>query len=137
MGGFNPMRWDCSKDGCFNTKRRPKIELFAQCFPGLINFGDVDGLVELNGFFCLLEWKGNGGVIRTGQRISYTAFTEAFGNIVFVVEGDAQMMTVKRYCTFWGGKATEFRDATFEEVCQRMKAWVSWAQSDKVQVAAE
>ena len=64
--GFNPMRWDCDTDGCFNVKRRPKIEMFADCFPRRINFGDVDGLVEIGGRFCLLEWKGQGGALRRG-----------------------------------------------------------------------
>ena len=50
-GGYNPMRWDCEKSGCFNVKCRPKIEVFAECFPGRINFGDMDGRVELGGYF--------------------------------------------------------------------------------------
>ena len=32
--GYNPLRWDCERQGCFNLKRRPKIEVFADCFPG-------------------------------------------------------------------------------------------------------
>jgi len=51
------MRWDCEKQGCFNLKKRPKIELFADCFPGAISFGDVDGRVEYKGRFLELEWK--------------------------------------------------------------------------------
>lgn len=47
--GYNPLRWDCERRGCFNLKRRPKIEVFAECFPGRINFGDVDGIVEIGG----------------------------------------------------------------------------------------
>ena len=35
--GYNPMRWDCERDGCFNVLRRPKIEVFADCFPRRIN----------------------------------------------------------------------------------------------------
>ena len=35
--GYNPLRWDCERQGCFNLKRRPKIEVFADCFPGRIS----------------------------------------------------------------------------------------------------
>ena len=42
--GFNPLRWDCATRGCFNQKCRPKIELFAGCFPDRMSFGDVDAM---------------------------------------------------------------------------------------------
>jgi hypothetical protein len=47
--GYNPLRLDCAAQGCFNLKRRSNIELFADCFPGRISFGDVDGIVEIGG----------------------------------------------------------------------------------------
>ena len=30
--GYNPLRWDCEKSGCFNIKCRPKLEQFAGVF---------------------------------------------------------------------------------------------------------
>jgi hypothetical protein len=53
--GYNPMRWNCEKDGCFNVKCRPKIEQFADCFPGRIAVSDIDGIVEINGRLGLLS----------------------------------------------------------------------------------
>lgn len=58
-GGYNPLCGDCARHGCFSLKRRPKIELFADCFPGRISFGAVDGIVEIGGnddrgFFILV-----------------------------------------------------------------------------------
>ena len=55
--GYNPLRWDCGKSGCFNKILRPRIEEFAGCFPGRISLSDIDGIVEVGGFFLLLEWK--------------------------------------------------------------------------------
>lgn len=130
--GFNPMRWHCELDGCFNIKRRPKIEVFADCFPRRINFGDVDGLVEIGGVFCLLEWKGEGGSIKHGQRLSYTAFTALPGNIVFIIDGDAETMLVKRYCIFWAGRQHAWIDAALDDVKTRMRGWVSHAEARKV-----
>lgn len=129
--GFNPLRWQCERDGCFNIKRRPKIEVFADCFPRRINFGDVDGLVELSGFFCLLEWKGSGGQIKTGQRMSFVTLTKIVGNIVFVVEGDAGTMDVKRYCIFWRGKQQKWVCASLTDVQVRIKKWASWIEEGK------
>ncbi len=126
--GFNPMRWDCDRDGCFNKKRRPKIEVFADCFPRRINFGDVDGLVELCGAFCLLEWKGAGGSVGRGQELSYIAFTRSPGNIVFVVEGDAETMIVRRYCIFWKGKKQGWITASLEDVKIRIRGWGEYVQ---------
>jgi hypothetical protein len=47
--GYNQMIWDCVYRGCFNRRRRSKIGMFADCFPGKISLGDVDGLVEMKG----------------------------------------------------------------------------------------
>lgn len=130
--GFNPMTWDCNKGGvglnCFNVKRRPKIEVFSDCFPRRINFGDVDGLVELNGYFCLLEWKGEGGSVRTGQRISYEAFTRHNGNVVFVVNGNPETMVVQSYQMFWQGKESNTHSSTMDQLKSRIKKWVEYVE---------
>lgn len=132
VDGFNPMRWRCDKDGCFNEKRRPKIEAFADCFPRRINFGDVDGMVELEGRFCLLEWKGDGGAVRTGQRILYQRFTVSWpGNIVFVINGDAETMAVRSYSLFWRGKGTPEVSASLDDVKERIRRWASWVQCER------
>lgn len=120
------MRWDCNADGCFNEKRRPKIEVFAECFPRRINFGDVDGLVELNGYFCMLEWKGDGGSVKVGQRITYEKFTQTLGNVVFVVSGDAETMDVVNYRLFWLGKGGVPVPCDLSELKARLTKWVEW-----------
>ena len=130
MAGENPMRWNCERDGCFNLKRRPKIEVFAECFPRRINFGDIDGMVELSGAFCLLEWKGDGGALRTGQRLSYIQFTRSHGNIVFVVHGNAETMAVDGYYIFWQGQQEPFVAATLTDVKERIRKWAHWIETE-------
>ena len=132
-GGFNPMRWDCEKNGCFNKKCRPKIEVFSSCFPGKINFGDVDGLVELKGKFCLLEWKGNGGNLSMGQKITYKNFTLIPGNVVFVVNGNAESMVVKNYCIFWNGKQHDWISADIDVLKSRITAWAKNVDPERCQ----
>lgn len=130
--GFNPMRWDCDKNGCFNLKRRPKIELFADCFPRRINFGDVDGLVELNGSFCLLEWKGAGGSVKRGQELTFRQFTKSPHNVVFIVDGDAETMNISRYQLFWHGVPEKWEDGNLDVVKERIQKWVAFVEGQKV-----
>jgi hypothetical protein len=73
MGKPNPLRWVCDTDGCFNIKCRVKIQLFADFFPRNIAMGDVDGIVELEGNFLMLEWRDADykPFIPEGQAIMY------------------------------------------------------------------
>ena len=127
--GFNPLRWRCTKDGCFNILRRPKIEVFADCFPRRINFGDIDGVVELNGRFCLLEWKGDGGSIGIGQRRFFIRLTATNGNVVFVAHGDAEKMTITGYSLFWQGKQRSFVKSDLGGLKTRIRKWAMLAEA--------
>jgi hypothetical protein len=128
MNGYNPMRWDCEKRGCFNLKRRPKIEVFSDCFPGAISFGDVDGIVEINGRGLMLEWKTDTNKPTTGQRIMYERLTKtALLSVLFVV-GDAETMVITHMGKFTKGKQSELRAANLEDVKASIKRWVTWAQ---------
>ncbi len=134
--GVNYMRWDCKASGCFNVLLRPKLHVFAKCFPGRINFGDVDGWVELNGFFCVLEWKGSGGSLGRGQEITFERFTRQAGNIVFVVEGNAEHMTVARYFCYWDGRPTSWREADLERLQDAITSWAMQARTGRFDAEA-
>jgi hypothetical protein len=126
--GYNPLRWDCEKQGCFNRLKRPKIEAFAECFPGRINFGDVDGVVEINGHFLYLEWKAEEVPLKTGQRILIERRTLDGLSTYLIVAGDAESMKVERYAVAWNGKIGAWEDATLDDVKARIKSWVRMAQ---------
>jgi hypothetical protein len=130
--GYNPLRHDCKNgENCFNRKYRPKIELFAECFaPTRCNFGDVDGLIERNGLLLLLEWKSPASAgLSTGQVITYRAFSRIAGNAVIVVVGDAETMTVEKYCVFWKGKQRQWVPVTLEGLRAVFRRWWNWANS--------
>lgn len=140
--GHNPMRWDCVKSGCFNIERRPKIEMFCEALPGKISFGDVDGMVEINGFILMLEWKGSGGSLRMGQEIAYKNITRMvkpgsleMKNAVFVINGDAKTMELFDIQVFAKGKKhnVEKLNGDIEEkitaVCAKITCWVDWVRS--------
>jgi len=126
--GYNPMRWDCEKRGCFNLKQRPKIEEFAACFPGNINFGDLDGIVEINSMGLILEWKGAPMDLPMGQRIMYDRLTVGQRMTTICVAGDPETMDVTHYAIIFDGKQGDWTPATMDEVKRRMCAWTRWAQ---------
>jgi hypothetical protein len=130
--GSNPMRWNCSENGCFNKKCRPKIEQFAECFPGRINFGDVDGLVEIGGRFLMLEWKSYEGDIPTGQRISFEHLVATGRFTILIVAGDAETMEVKAMALLQrNSPKVRWKPATLEDVQDVLRAWASIASVTK------
>lgn len=138
MGGYNPIRWPCAKWGCFNVKCRPKIEIFSECFPGSINFGDVDGLVERKGYLCFLEWKGAGGSLKDGQRILFENITRKKGDVAFVVDGDPETMEVWGFSIYWDGIVYQSIDG---EGMERLKLyltnWVKWVDGSRLPLHPE
>lgn len=124
--GANPMRWDCQRQGCFNVHKRPKIELFADCLPGRIAFGDVDGIVEINGNLLLLEWKDHQS-LNLGQKILFERLTLLCPATVFIVEGDAETMTVTNIRPVWRGDILPIEPADLAELKRRIRAWAEYA----------
>lgn len=125
--GFNPIRWDCRESGCFNFKLRPKIEQFSDCFPRRINFGDVDGIVELGGAFCMLEWKSNGAELKTAQRLLFERLTSASPrSVAFVVSGSAKDMTVDKFQMMFNGTVKHFDPAGLDDLKHQIRRWAEW-----------
>ena len=50
------MRWQCTEKGCYLQRRSDPV-MFDGCFPAGVSMGDVDGIVELNGRFLIVEFK--------------------------------------------------------------------------------
>lgn len=126
--GYNPMRWNCDSDGCFNVVKRPKIEVFKDCFPGRISFGDIDGIVEKGGMALLLEWKPAPVALNAGQRIMYENLSKNGKVTALVLAGDAQTMQVTHRAFFWSGKKSEWSPATLDDAKEFCRRWAVWAQ---------
>ena len=127
--GCNPMRWDCATQGCFNLKKRPKIERFADCLPGRIAFSDIDAIAEINGNLLLLEWKDHQN-INTGQRVLFERLTQICPATVLIVEGDAEHMTVNTVRTVWQGTIMPVEVANLDDLRARIREWSQWAMSN-------
>lgn len=125
--GYNPLRWNCSAEGCYNIKQRPKIEIFSDCFPGNINFGDLDAsLVEINQRALLLEWKGS-LAIPLGQELTYKNLSRTNLFIAIVVVGDAETMAVTHYRLYIAGSTEGWVEADLSKVKAVLKRWADKA----------
>lgn len=84
----------------------------------------------------MLEWKGDRGRVRMGQDITYRAFTRRLGNIVFVVEGNAETMRINRYCIYWLGKAHDWVAADFGALKTRVRGWSAYARRQQIRAVS-
>lgn len=128
--GHNPMRWNCATRGCFNVKRRPKIEVFSDLFPGRINFGDVDGIVEINGRGLMLEWKSDRDDLPKGQQIMYERLTRHGVLTVIFVTGDAETMHVQSVGAYFMGKLHSPCPGDLEMVREWIKQWLIFVKAN-------
>lgn len=124
--GYNPMQWNCEKQGCFNKKKRPKIELFAECLPDKIAFGDVDGLVEIKGNLLFLEFKAHANVPR-GQRILYERITRLAPATVLIVQADAETMEVSGVSYVFKGIIESQVKMDLQGLKSTIREWAEWA----------
>lgn len=133
--GYNPLRWNCEKSGCYNETLRPRIEEFAECFPRRIGMSDVDGIVEIGGRFLLLEWKAPGGHVTTGQRIMFERMTaestDPLKFTVIVVCGHPRTLEVESVQVFSHGRAGPVEPVELDGLKARISAWAARAENAK------
>jgi hypothetical protein len=136
--GYNPIRYNCEKQGCFNKHCRPKIEVFAGCFPGRINFGDIDACVELNEWFLFLEWKRQRHDFGGAQRKVFQRLTKANSQIsAVVVCGDPLTMQIDEISVIKNGEQSGWTDCSLQKLQASFDRWAHrvapdrWAASDR------
>ena len=124
---MNVMRWDC-KGGtnCFNLKKRVKLGVFDNCFPGKIGMGDVDGIVEINGRALVLEWKADQIPLPRGQAIMWHRLTKSGIFTVLCIAGDAETMAVDaiQWCCY-GKWDSDWKKSSLSDVQDWMRRWVT------------
>jgi len=125
------LRWDCTQRGCFNKLKRPKIEVFDDCLPGKIEFGDVDAIVEIKGRALVIEWKP-AEMIGRGQEIMWHRLTRDKVLTAFVIVGDAETMEANARGRFFGGQWGGWKPSSLDEVKGAIRAWVSWAEQNRL-----
>lgn len=120
LKSFTGGLWDWGiLDGCFgNTKIAPT---------------DLDGLVERNGRFLVLEAKGSGKAIGYGQQKTFDAMQKTGVFTVIVVWGKPNMPEKLKVFT---SKATlEYEPADLNKLRAVVRQWFAWANRERHRVA--
>lgn len=89
------LRHQCDRDGCY-ADGLPNWGMLEGCFgAGRIRPSDIDGVVDRNGRFLILESKRVGAQVKEGQHILFQSLAETGLFTVIVFFGDAAACTVK------------------------------------------
>ena len=76
---------DCKTRGCYVEKHMPDWAILNECFPRGIKIGDVDGMVEINGFVIWFEWKGKNAQLSNAQRMAFTHASQFAPRQVWII----------------------------------------------------
>jgi len=92
------LRHDCEKHGCYRAELWDWTP-FNDCFGDSgIRISDIDGMVERNGFFLMLDGKRLGAYLSSGQLRMYKQFALKGGHvIVFHGTPPATVVTVRQW----------------------------------------
>jgi hypothetical protein len=96
---------------------------YGPCFPRRISWGDLDGEVEINGHFLVLEGKRSHQSVTGGQKYAMDARI-ADGRVVYVVYGDPPLDI--RAIQFWPDPRRF--PATWETFWLACREWARWAE---------
>lgn len=128
------MRWDCRDKGCYLNKSMWDWAIFDGCFGDTrVKPTDVDGLVERNGHFLLIETKGDSvGGLNRGQHITYKQAANLGRVTVLVLYGHRNNPT-RMTVIAPGGDVTVYKDCTLEDVRAFVRRW--WAAANGIEAA--
>jgi len=87
---------------------------------------DIDGVVEINGHFLFMEWKGDGGKVSTGQHILLQRLTQLSNKVLaYVVYGNSQTMQVHKVTRYYKGASKDY-DMQLDQLMKQFKDWGEW-----------
>lgn len=114
MDSFIGAIWDWAiLDGCFgHTRVRPT---------------DIDGLVERNGQFLLLEGKSPGKSVPTGQEIIFRRLLKTGIFTIIVIWGIPD--TPESLKLFYRTSVKTIEPATLADLRAAVHSWFSWAEA--------
>ena len=96
------------------------------CFGGRIRPSDIDGIVERNGKFLVLEAKPPGYVFRGGQSILFKRLAQQSNFTVLVLWGEVNQPTAMQV---WGEKQQACSLTDVRAFCQ---GWFDWADAQEL-----
>lgn len=128
------LRHNCKTDGCL-IGRRHEIELWdgiGEAFGRGIHPTDVDGMVEVNGHFLVLEQKGGkslwDGGKGQGQSLVRLSRYDDMTVVVFVPDFKLEGLFI-HYREYTHGRGTEWREVNFKAFKRHLWKWFQHADS--------
>lgn len=119
------LRWRCSVQGCYVEKRVADFAAFNRCFPGGINFTDIDMFLEYRGRFLVGERKEIGASLTVGQQRALERLSSVDGFTAFAVWASPTFDHVVALQRFVGGVAEAVQRCTLPEFQAFLRAWVA------------
>lgn len=123
----NPIVRDiCRRNSdCFLNFAKPHIELLAKAAPGNCKWGDIDGTLEVRGYFLFLEWKSSGeGDLSLGQEIYHKQLTRLSPRITTIIAvGDPITMDPLRIRFVHQGEFGDWIKSSHEHLCRLIERW--------------
>lgn len=102
------------RNGCFMENNHPKLEDFDGPYgtvpPRDIQSSDIDGVVEVDGYFLFKEFKGHGDISRAQEKL-YERLSRLEGGtkcVVMHIVGQAAYRRAEQYRQCINGKWTEW-----------------------------
>ena len=119
------MWWACRGGrNCYIEHGALRLSVFRGCFPRGCNFGDIDGIVEIDDHFLLLEWKRPGQDLPIAQRKTIERFTEKYYKSAAIIAwGDPMTMRVKEWQIVRDGVFGEIRKSGLNDLKVYLKHW--------------
>jgi hypothetical protein len=91
--------------------------------PGKIKVSDIDGIVEINGKFLILETKNYGAAIPIGQKIMYEKLWKT-GLFTIVYLWGEKSFVEEMQVLYPGGKNSPKKSATNDDFKKVVEWWV-------------
>lgn len=123
--------WDCKLCDTCKAKKRclwdraPDWAFLNGCFGASgIKVSDVDGIIERNGLFFMLEWKPPDKRLSTGQRKTFKALVETGLFTILIIWGDPQSPGHIQLADHNG--IGERQPAGRDKIVQIVSGWFGW-----------
>jgi hypothetical protein len=114
------------RNECWVERHLTRFDWFNHCFPNRMGFMDIDGTIEINGYYLLVEFKAHRDALTTGQRLYLEHEDDNHCCLVAVVP-DWRVKRVTEVAFVVRGKLGAWRPCTLEQLCEFFEWWVARA----------
>lgn len=113
---------DCKLD------REPDLSWLKGCLPRGIMPSDIDAMVEVNGHFLFIEYKGPGGTLRDGQRLALKRLSGQKNVTVMVIRERSHGDLFDHMIWHVDENDRKWREHTRNQVAESIREWARKAE---------